>query len=411
VTSGPLSAALLTGGSDKPYALGLASALARQGVAIEFVGSDELDCPQVHAIAGLRFLNLRGDQREDVSLSAKLIRVAKYYGRLASYVATTKTRILHILWNNKFEVFDRTILMAYYRLLSKRVVLTAHNVNAAARDGRDSWLNRMSLRIQYRLSHHVFVHTEQMKRDLASYYGVASQKISVIPFGINNTVPTTDLAPEQAKLRLGLARTDRTLLFFGRIAPYKGLEYLIAAVAILARTADAVRLIIGGRVERGHGEYWRIIQQTIAHEGIGHLVVQRIAFIPDEEVEQYFKAADVVVLPYVRIFQSGVPFLAFSFGVPVIATDVGALREDVVAETGLLCRPADSLDLARTITRFFESDLSCDADAQRERIRRFAAEKHSWATVGERTKEVYAGLLSGGRPSSAATRADVGRGA
>jgi glycosyltransferase involved in cell wall biosynthesis len=246
-----------------------------------------------------------------------------------------------------------------------------------------------------------------MKRDLASDYGVASDKISVIPFGINDTVPTTDLTPERAKLRFGLARTDRTLLFFGRIAPYKGLEYLIAAVAMLAKKEDAVHLIIGGRVERGHGEYWRSIQQNIAHEGIGHLVVQRIGFIPDEEVEQYFKAADAVALPYVRIFQSGVPFLAFSFGVPVIATDVGSLRDDVVAETGFLCRPGDPYDLARTIITFFESTLSRDDDDKRERIRRFGAERHSWATVGERTKDVYVGLLSGRRFPTAATRADA----
>lgn len=396
VAGDALSIVLLTGGSDKPYALGLASELARQGVAIDFVGSDELDCQEVHAIPGLRFLNFRGDQREQVGIATKVTRVAKYYGRLVSYAAATRMRILHILWNNKFEVLDRTVLMAYYRLLGKRVVLTAHNVNAAARDGRDSWINRASLRTQYRLSHHVFVHTDQMKRDLASDYGVTSDKISVIPFGINDTVPVTGLTPEQAKRRLGLAGTDRTLLFFGRIAPYKGLEHLIVAVAILAKTAGAVRLVIAGKVERGHGEYWRSIQEAIAHEGIGHLVVQRIAFIPDEELEHYFKAADAVVLPYVRIFQSGVPFLAFSFGVPVIATDVGSLREDVVADTGLLCRPADPVDLARTITRFFETEFSRDADARRERIRQFAMERHSWATVGERTKVVYTDLLSRG---------------
>ena len=253
VGAGALSIALLTGGSDKPYALGLASALAAQGVAIEFVGSDELNSPEVHAIAGLRFFNLRGSQREDAGILAKVLRVAKYYGRLVSFVATTRTRTLHILWNNRFEVLDRTALMAYYRLLGKRVVLTAHNVNAAARDGRDNWFNRTTLRIQYRLSDHVFVHTDQMRRDLMSGFGVAGHRVTVIPFGLNDTIPKSDLTPEQAKQKFGLSGRDRTLLFFGRIAPYKGLEHLIHAVAMLAGTADEVRLIIGGRVERGHG--------------------------------------------------------------------------------------------------------------------------------------------------------------
>ena len=59
-------------------------------------------------------------------------------------------------------------------------------------------------------------------------------------------------------------------------------------------------------------------------------MILRIQFIPDEEMELYFKAADVLVLPYKEIFQSGVLFLAYSFGLPVIATDVGSFREDIV---------------------------------------------------------------------------------
>ena len=53
-----------------------------------------------------------------------------YYAKLIRYAATAKPKIFHILWNNKFELFDRTVLMLYYRLLGKRIVLTAHNVNA-----------------------------------------------------------------------------------------------------------------------------------------------------------------------------------------------------------------------------------------------------------------------------------------
>jgi glycosyltransferase involved in cell wall biosynthesis len=407
VDTAPLSVGLLTGGSDKPYALGLASALAAQGVAIDFVGSDELDCPQVRAIQGLRFLNLRGDQSEHVGFARKASRILAYYGRLLRFAATSNARVLHILWNNKFEVLDRTALMAYYRLVGKRIVLTAHNVNTAARDGRDTWLNNLSLRVQYRLAHHVFVHTERMKRELVADFGVPEDKASVIPFGINNTIPTSDLTAAEAKRRFGLAPDDRTLLFFGQIAPYKGLEYLVEAVAVLSGGGEDVRLIIGGKIKRGNADYWAKIQETIHARGIGHLVIQRIQFIPDEEVEPYFKAADAVVIPYVNVFQSGVPFLAFSFGVPVIATDVGSLRDDITEDTGLLCRSMDPQHLAQTIARFFRSELHTDRERRRERIRQIATEAHSWATVAERTCAVYAALTT--QPGSTAVRraADV----
>ncbi len=389
--------ALLTGGTDKPYALGLASALAAQRVQVEFIGSNELDCPQVRAIPGLVFLNLRGDQREEVPFAGKLVRVLVYYGRLVRYVATAKPMILHILWNSRFEVFDRTVLMVYYRLLGKRVVLTAHNVNGAARDDKDGWANRLSLRIQYRLCDHVFVHTDAMKRELVAAFGAREQRVTVIPFGINDTMPHSELKPAAARQRLGMAVNGRAVLFFGQIAPYKGLEYLIAAIAVLAKTGEDVRLIVAGRVKRGSEGYWGSIRRSITDLGIEDLVVQKIRFIPDDEVETYFKAADAVVIPYVDIFQSGVPFLAFSFGLPVIATDVGSLREDVTSETGLLCKPKDPADLARVIAAFYRSALHREPDRAQERIRGLAAERHSWETVVDRTRAVYASLAADGR--------------
>jgi D-inositol-3-phosphate glycosyltransferase len=388
--------ALLTGGSDKPYALGLASALAARGVAIDFIGSDELNCPAVHAIPDLRFLNLRGDQREGVKLLEKASRILKYYARLLSYVAGARTPVLHILWNNKFELFDRTLLMAYYRLVGKRVVLTAHNVNVAARDGRDRWLNRQSLRIQYRLCHHIFVHTSAMKAQLIAEFGVPAHRVTVIPFGINDTIPRTGMTRAHARQQLGIGGNDRTLLFFGQIAPYKGLEYLVDAIARLARTGEQVRLIIAGKVKRGSEDYWRNVHSSIAQFCINDLVSQTVRFIPDDQVEPYFLASDAVVIPYVDIFQSGVPFLAFSFGLPVIATDVGSLRDDVTSETGVLCKAKDAGDLARAITEFYKSDLYRNAGAASAHIRWFAAEQHSWETVSERTKAVYASLAPPG---------------
>jgi D-inositol-3-phosphate glycosyltransferase len=388
-----ISIALLTGGGDKPYALGLASALAAGGVAIDFIGSDELDCPQVRSIPRLTFLNARGNQSENAPYSVKIARILTYYGRLLRYAATRGTPILHILWNNKFELFDRTALMLYYRIVGKRVVLTAHNVNAAARDRKDTWVNRASLRTQYRLCDHVFVHTAAMKRQLVTEFGVAERRVTVIPFGINDTIPKTGLTSEGARRRLGLPEGERVLLFFGRIGPYKGLEYLIEALATISKDGECARLIIAGKVKRGSEAYWRGVQASISRSGLDPLVIQRIEFIPDDEVEVYFKAADAVVIPYVDIFQSGVPFLAFSFGLPVIATDVGSLREDVTRDTGLLCRPCDPADLARAIREFYGSGLRRDPAAAAVRIRQLATERHSWGIVADRTEAVYAGLL------------------
>ena len=385
-----LRIALLTGGDDRPYALGMVLALAGQGIWIDFIGSDKLDAPELHNSAQINFLNLRGDQNEDAPLLRKIVRILTYYARLASYVPRSQARIFHLLWNNKFEHFDRTALMLYYRLFRKRVVFTAHNVNMRKRDGCDSWWNRLSLRIQYRLVHHIFVHTECMKRELLTDFGVSERKVSVIPFGINNTSPTTEITTGEARQRLGVCATDKTALFFGQIAPYKGLEYLIDAFSEVAQRNGSYRLIIAGKVKKGHSAYWDKVRGRIAISEARNHIIEKIEHIPDEEVELYFKAANVLVVPYVQIFQSGVPFLAYNFGLPVIATDVGSLRQDIVeGRTGFICRPQDSSDLANAILRYFESELFRDLENRRSDIRQYANERYSWEKVATITANVY----------------------
>lgn len=386
--------ALLTGGGDRPYALGLTAALTANGVALDFIGSADLDSPELHGSPLVNFLNLRGDQSRNASALRKVLRVLAYYGRLLRYAMTARPRIFHILWNNKLEFFDCTMLMLYYRALGRRVVFTAHNVNARQRDGNDTWLNRASLRTQYRLSNHIFAHTEQMKRQLLEEFGVPESKVSVIPFGINNTVPNTALTPAQAKERLGLARDEKALLFFGGITPYKGLEYAVDALAQLK--GSDYRLLIAGKPKPNDGDlpYWEAVRQSITRQGLDNRVIARIEYIPDEETELYFKAADVLLLPYTHIFQSGVLFLGYSFGLPVLAADVGSLREEIVeGKTGFVFKPKDAGDLAAAIEKYFDSDLYRDLAQRRAWIRGYANEQHSWVKVAAITTKVYSDLL------------------
>jgi glycosyltransferase involved in cell wall biosynthesis len=317
------------------------------------------------------------------------------------YAWVAKPRMFHILWNNQFQFFDRTLLMVYYKLLGKKVVLTAHNVNAGTRDGNDSPGNRLTLKIQYHLADHIFVHTEEMKRELMEGFGVRKGSVSIIPFGINNSVSDTDLTPVEAKQRLGITDSEKTVLFFGAIRPYKGLEYLVAAFARFMATHDCCRLIIAGQAIKGCEKYLDKIQQMINRDVNRDCVISKFEFIPDDETELYFKAADVAVLPYTQIYQSGVLFLAYRFGLPVIATDIGSFREDVSeGRTGFLCKPGDPIDLANVIERYFESDLFKALHGRRQEIRDYANARNSWDVVGEITRTVYGELLSQPHTSS-----------
>ena len=391
--------ALLTGGRDRPYVFGLVKALLSEDLELDVVGSDELDEPEMHASAKLNFLNLYSNSHTNTSYVRKALRVFLYYVRLIRYAAVAQPRIFHVLWNGKFEYFDRTLLMFYYKLLRKKVVLTLHNVNAGKRDSNDSLLNRATLKLQYRLADHIFIHTERMKSDLLQEFGVREGAVTVIPFGINNAVPSTDLTTTDAKRRIGIKESERTILFFGNIGPYKGLEYLVAAFQKINSRNGKYRLIIAGKPRKGCEKYVNDIRQTISCDVDRGHVIQRIEHVPDDEAELYFKAADVLALPYTYVFQSGVLFLGYSFGLPVIATDVGSLREDIVeGETGFMCKPSDPADLARTIEAYFDSELFKNLTSRRQKIRNYASERHSWNVVGERTRSVYAELLGTEHP-------------
>jgi D-inositol-3-phosphate glycosyltransferase len=386
--------ALLTGGTDKPYAVGLAMALLSKSLGVDFIGSDDVDDAKLHTARGLNFLNLRGGKRRDIGLAGKASRVIKYYLRLIRYGWIARPKIFHILWNDRLEFFDRTLLMLYYKVCGKRIAMTVHNVNAGRRDLNDSMMNRIGLRSQYRLCDHLFVHTDRMRRELVEEFGVRDRAITVIPFGINNNVPETDLTSEQARHRLGIKGTERALLFFGTIRPYKGLEHLVDAFERVAARSINYRLIIAGKPTRAPDRYCAGIQQRIDRSDRRSQIIRRLEYIPDSEVEVYFKAADVLLMPYRDVFQSGVLFLGYRFGLPVIATDVGSLREDIVeGKTGFVCDPCDPVGLAETIERYFESDLFKSLSDRRREIRDYASARHSWDRVADMTLKVYSQLL------------------
>ncbi len=391
--SSSLKIALMTGGIDKHYASGLSRSLASAGIVVDLICNYEmLESP---GVANLNFVPLYANPQRYGTIAKKLIAFISVYIRLMHYVATSPAPIIHILWGYKFKFFDRTFLLLYYKLLGKRIAFTAHNVNAAERDGADSVLNRLSLRAQYRLVDRIFVHTEKMKAQLVEAFGVGEEKITTIPFGTYDMVPQTTMTPVQAKQRLGLRDSDRAILFFGRIAPYKGIDLLVKAFEKIALGDSRYRLLIAGEAMKESEEQWQKVQREIEQSPIRAQVIQHIRFVPDDEIELFLKGADVLVLPYTEIFQSGVLFMAYSFGLPVVATDVGSLPHDIVSgKTGFVCRVGDPVDLAKAIETYFSSELYQNLDERRAQIKNAVQLSHSWDIAAGKTCDVYAQLTS-----------------
>jgi len=163
--------------------------------------------------------------------------------------------------------------------------------------------------------------------------------------------PQQGLARVEARARLGIEPDEPLLLFFGFVRRYKGLRYLLEA---LGKLSQPPRLLIAG-------EFWeeeQLYRDLIRQLGLEQHVIIHNRYIPNEEIESYFVAADALALPYLSGSQSGVGMIALNYGIPVIATSVGGLAETVThGETGLIVPPADSVALASAIARFFDEGL------------------------------------------------------
>lgn len=384
-----MKVALLSAGRDKPYALGIAEALLSKGIQIDFIGNSDLQNEAVFSNRLVNYYNLRGDQDPKTSIASKIFRVLRYYAKLIMYASSTETRIFHILWLNKFLFFDSTLLNIYYKIKNKKLVYTAHNINMKKRDGGDSFINKITLKFLYNCVDHIFVHSDLMKDELKKEFEIIESKITAIPFGLNSTNQDSELDEFKARELLNLKSSEIVLLFFGYIATYKGLDILIDAFRTVVQKKYEIKLIVAGDIKSSK-EHWHQIEKRISEYGLEQFVIKRIEHIPDSEVEIYFKAADALVLPYKFIYQSGPLFLAYNFGLPVIATDVGSFRKDIIeCETGFVADGAKADAFSEAIIKYINSDLYRELNSRRGRIKQIAREKYSWDRIAEKIISVY----------------------
>lgn len=177
----------------------------------------------------------------------------------------------------------------------------------------------------------------------------------------------------ESRARLGLDAHALLVLFFGFIRAYKGLDLLLQALADPRLEALGVQALIAGEPYEDWAPYERLIREG----GLERRVREVQDYIPESEVGLYFAAADLAVQPYKSATQSGITQIAFHYGLPVVVTDVGGLREVVDHEhNGYVVQP-DPHAIADAIFDFFEKKRG---DEMRRAVRKSAA-KYSWENL------------------------------
>ena len=263
------------------------------------------------------------------------------------------------------------------KLLGAKVVLEFHeiqDVGESALPLASMYVNTLSPLLLKQVDGFI-VHSRYDLPEVVKRYRVSENRVAVIPHG-----PYDQYDGHKSNLNANVVESETSsditrLLFFGVIRPYKGLEHLIRAFSSLSDDeAKRFHLTVVGET----WEDWTLPGELI--EGSRHK--ERITFvnryIPDEEVQGYFKDADAVVLPYLRSSASGPLNIAMSLGLPVVITRVGGLVEAVEHYGGAVTIPPSD-EAALRAALFRASEL---------RGKRFSA-PHSW----EETTSLYSALF------------------
>ena len=218
----------------------------------------------------------------------------------------------------------------------------------------------------------IIVHTEFDRSELITTYNINNEDIFVIPHGIYSFFRQFESSIPEEK---------NTILFFGNIREYKGLDVLLSAIPIIENQKIMIKTIIAG--EGDIAQYQDLIKNC---NGANFEIFNH--YIPDDQVSVLFQRSSLVVLPYTKMSgMSGILNIAYAFGKPVVVSDVGGLEEIIENnKTGILVPPKDPVQLANAIIRLLsDSELRYSM----ERSVKKKSKELSWDSVATKTINVY----------------------
>ncbi len=225
------------------------------------------------------------------------------------------------------------------------------------------------------------VHSKEDEKNLRSLLPDAVYQRTVHP--TYRTFRYRNMDTKEARKRLKINSEKQVLLFFGFVRKYKGLKYILEAMPAIHRALPDCELLIAGDFFGGDKEKYLV---SIKKLGIDRCIRIFDGYIPDSEVEKFFMASDLVVLPYESATQSGIVQIAFGFEVPVIVTDVGGLSEVVTdGKTGYVVEPRSSKDLGERVICFFQQGKKHEFQ---EQIRKEAG-RFSWDSMENVVGSLY----------------------
>lgn len=229
-------------------------------------------------------------------------------------------------------------------LRREKILFVCHNVFPHERFPLDRLLTKWTLGC----GRYFITQSKMDARDLLSVKHDAVYRVT--PHPTYGMFCRQGMSMQKAREQLQIDQGQRVLLFFGFVRKYKGLQYLLEAMKLLKERDFKVQLWVVGDFGEDKDEY---VEQIRRFE-IEDQVQMVEGYVPDDEVEKYFAASDLVVLPYLSATQSGIVQIAFGFEKPVLVTEVGGLPDVVTnGKTGYVVKPRSAEMIAEAIMDYY----------------------------------------------------------
>lgn len=314
--------------------------------------------PTAAALAGNPYWSILHDGLE----AAGVTFVEPPDGRLLRWLRETRRDpvVLHLHYVQQFYAYEgeqarlrwvlrlaRNLVLA--RLWGHRVVFTLHNLTPTY-PLRPEWVDRLGHRVAATLSDSVIVHCRRAAELLAETYG-RRRNVRIVPHPHYIGIYPDTVSRETARASFGYGPNEVVLAFIGGVRPNKGIDRLLRAFAQVAN--PRLRLLIAGKP----GPPPAHIDALHAAAAGDPRIRLCLEFIPDDELQLYYRAADAVVLPFARILTSGSAMLAMSFGRAVIVPRMGCLAE-LPGDAAIHYEPGDDEALARVLDGLNDQDLN-----------------------------------------------------
>jgi glycosyltransferase involved in cell wall biosynthesis len=363
-----------------PYDHALCSALAAAGAEVELYTSHFAHGPVAPAEGYRRhelFYPLAA--RVGSPRARRAVKLAEHVPDMLRYRRAARAAdVVHFQWL-AVQHLDGRLLPARGGAASgprRPLVLTAHDIlPREARPGQRTAQRRLYGRFDA-----IVVHSEHGRKRLTGELGVDPERIHVIPHGVLEHL-AGGRPEEPASEQPPFATELPVVLCFGLMRPYKGIDLLLEAW----RGIDDAELWIAGMPR----------MDISALRAAAPPSVRFVArFIGDDELPAYFRRADLVVLPYREIDQSGVLFTALAFGKPLLLSDVGGFPE-IVATGAARSFPAGDAGALRERLRELIGDAAARS-ALAAGAAQLAAGEYSWRAIAQRTLALYESLLAAG---------------